>query len=218
VCAGIGGEMNISKPEIGFVQSAMIVGACLTIACGVALSVKRLHPLAVATVFFGEGASTNGAFNEALVLAKTWDLPLLFACENNGLSGNTPASEYLPTELVVHRAAAYGIQTNVCDGSDVVAVWEAAQKAVDYVRNQRHPYFLEGLVARINRHKVPRFPDTRTFEAKRMARMRDPLPKLKSALLAEGLISLPEISDMYEEIRREIDVAVVTAKERPGLG
>jgi TPP-dependent pyruvate/acetoin dehydrogenase alpha subunit len=198
VCKGTGGEMGICKPEIGFVQSTMIVGACLTLDCGVALSVKfdaiGRSPFnkgdgAIAVVFFGEGATTNGAFNEALTMAKLYHLPLLFVCENNGLSGNTPASEYMSTELVTHRASGYGFPSMVCDGSDVLAVWEAAQKAIDYIRKERGPYFLECLVARINRHKVPRMPDVRTPEVKRMARMRDPLLKLKSALTSEGMLT-----------------------------
>jgi len=209
VCGGIGGEMGICKPEIGFVLSTMIVGAALTVSTGVAFSIQQLpwkqdRPDNIAVVFFGEGASTNGAFAEALTLAKLFHLPLLFVCENNGLSGNTPANEYLPTELVVHRATGYGIRTNVCDGSDVLAVWEAAQTAIDYVRKERAPYFLECIVKRINRHKVPRMPDVRSPEEKRQARMRDPLLKLRAALLSEGLITEPEVDGWRAEIKEEV--------------
>ena len=156
VCGGTGGEMGICKPEIGFVQSTMIVGAALTLATGVAFSIQQLQVGKdnIAVVFFGEGASTNGAFHEALELAKLFHLHLLFVCENNGLSGNTPAIEYMPTELVVHRAMGYGIRTNVCDGSDVLAVWDAAQTAIEYVRKERAPYLLECLCVRINRLQV----------------------------------------------------------------
>ena len=214
VCKGIGGEMGISKMEIGFVQSTMIIGACLTLATGVALSIQRLQAGSdkIAVVFFGEATSTNGAFHEALNLAKVFKLPLLFICENNGLNGNTPASEYMPTELVIHRASGYGFPTNVCDGSDVLAVWEAAQKAVEYVRTDRSPYMLECLVARINRHKVPRFPDTRTPEVKRMARMRDPLLKLHAALTAEGLVTPETCAKFEDEINTEIREALAAAR------
>jgi TPP-dependent pyruvate/acetoin dehydrogenase alpha subunit len=224
VCKGIGGEMGISKPEIGFIQSTMIVGACLTIACGVALSLKLSYTWesdkdkwekdnSVAVVFFGEGASTNGAFNEAMILAKTFKLPLLFICENNGLSGNTTSDEYLPTPLVTHRAVGYGFPSNVCDGTDVLAVWEAAQNAINYVRQERQPYFLECLVQRINRHKVPRMPDTRTPEIKRIARMRDPLLKFRTALLYEGILNGWNVSDINLDIEKEITEAIEFAKE-----
>ena len=210
VCGGIGGEMGISKPEIGFVLSSMIVGAALTIATGVAFSLQQLHPASddIAVVYFGEGASTNGAFHEALTLAKVFHLPLLFVCENNGLSGNTPASDYLPTPLVVHRAMGYGIRTNVCDGSDVLAVWDAAQTAIDVVRRHRSPFLLECLVQRINRHKVPRMPDVRSPEVKRQARMRDPLLKLRSALIAEHLLTPEEDLVLRHATQRDIDLAL----------
>ena len=215
VCGGMGGEMGICKPEIGFVQSSMIVGACLTIACGVALSVKMgavkgfpTGDRSVAVVFFGEGATTNGAFSEAMTLAKLYDLPLLFVCENNGLSGNTPSTEYMPTELVVHRASGYGFPTMVCDGSDVFAVWEAAQKAIEHVRTKGGPYFLECLVARMNRHKVPRMPDIRPPEVKRMARMRDPLLKLKAALLSEQILTPQMDMDIRKRVLIDLDGAM----------
>jgi acetoin:2,6-dichlorophenolindophenol oxidoreductase subunit alpha len=194
VSHGTGGEMGICKPEIGFIQSTMIVGAALTLACGVAFSIQQLEGVKgelddIAVVYFGEGASTNGAFHEALTLAKLFHLPLFFVCENNGLSGNTRASDYMPTELVVHRAMGYGIRTNVCDGSDALAVWGAAQTAIEYVRKERAPYLLECLVDRIYRHKIPRMTDVRSDEEKRIARMRDPLLKLRSALRQEGIMS-----------------------------
>jgi acetoin:2,6-dichlorophenolindophenol oxidoreductase subunit alpha len=217
VCKGTGGEMGICKPEIGFVQSTMIVGACLTLASGVAMSIKMdavkrsqfpADDEAIAVVFFGEGASTNGAFNEALTMAKLYELPLLFVCENNGLSGNTPSSEYMSSELVVHRASGYGFPTMVCDGSDVFAVWEAAQKGIDYIRKERGPYFLECLVARINRHKVPRMPDVRPPEVKRMARMRDPLLKLNAALSSEGILTPQADYAIRQKIAGELKEAI----------
>ena len=212
VCGGIGGEMHLSKMEVGFVQSSMIVGACLTIACGVALTLSRRHatiydppgPAPIAVVFFGEGASTNGAFNEALTLAKVFKLPLLFVCENNGLSGNVPAEEFMSTPLVTHRAAGYGFPTMVCDGSDVIAVWEAAQRAIDYVRTNRAPYLLECLLSRVHRHKVPRMPDVRPDGVKRLARMRDPLPKLHNAILAEGVAPPSRLEEIREQVLLEV--------------
>jgi pyruvate dehydrogenase E1 component alpha subunit len=208
VCKGLGGEMNLCKPEVGFVQSTMIVGACLTFACGVALAIKRGQNDRIAVVFLGDATSTNGAFNEALTMAATFKLPLLFVCENNGINGNTLASDYMPTELVIHRALGYGFPTNVCDGSDVLAVWETAQKAIEYVREKRTPYFLECLVARINYHKVPRFPDTRPPEVRRMARMRDPLPKLRNALYAEGILDSEKESRIKDIVHGELQEAI----------
>lgn len=214
VSHGMGGEMGISKPEIGFVQSTMIVGACLTLACGVAFSIQQMQidDANIAVVFFGEGASTNGAFNEALTLASVFRLPLLFVCENNGLSGNTPAHDYMPTELVIHRASGYGFPTNVCDGSDVLAVWEAGQHAVEYVRKHRTPYLLECLVARINRHKVPRFPDSRSPEVKRVARMRDPIPKLRNALMSEGVLTADRDATISKSLLQDVRNAIDFAK------
>lgn len=207
ICKGVGGEMNLSEPSIGFIQSTMIVGACLTLACGIALSQKMKEEKGITVVFFGEGASTNGAFNEALTLAKTLKLPILFVCENNGYSTNTPADDYMPTELVVHRASGYGILTNVCDGSDILAVLDAGRKAIEYVKRERKPYLLETLVARIGPHKQI-LVDIRPENIKRIARMRDPIPKFMNALFAENLMSSGEQLSIYEKVLNEVEEAV----------
>ncbi len=96
--------MALSEPPIGFIMSSMMVGSCLTIATGVtlALKMKKLGPIAVC--FFGDAASTNGAFHEALTMASLYKAPVLFVCENNAYSTNSPAVEYMPTEMVTDRS------------------------------------------------------------------------------------------------------------------
>src|SRR5438876_321721 len=84
--------------------SGMLVGACMTLATGVGLALKMSRSRSVAVCFFGDAASTNGAFHEALTMASIYRVPVLFVCENNGYSTNSPAMEYMPTVMVGDRA------------------------------------------------------------------------------------------------------------------
>lgn len=211
VCKGLGGEMVLSEPSIGFMISSMIVGACITIAAGVGLALKLRKSNAIAVCFFGDAASTNGAFNEALTMASLYKAPVLFVCENNGYSTNTPAVEYMPTPMVVDRASTYGFPTAVVDGTDVLAVREAAEVAIWHIRHKHTPYFLEALVSRIGPHKQI-LVDSRTPDRTRYARMRDPLMRFRSSLTSEGILDNATETSIRRRVEREVEDAVRFAR------
>lgn len=212
VCKGLGGEMVLSEPSNGFVISSMIVGACLTIATGVGLSLKMRSSDAIAACFFGDAASTNGAFHEALTMASLYNVPTLFVCENNGYSTNSPSVEYMPTEMVSDRASSYGFPTAVVDGTDVLAVRQAARKAIWHIKNRGTPYFLEALVSRIGPHKQI-LVDSRRRDRIQYARMRDPLTRFRSGLMAEGILSAKMDASIESRVRREVREAVAFARK-----
>ncbi len=89
-CKGKGGSMHIADFSIGVVGAIGIVGAGIPIANGVALASKMKKTKRVAVSFFGDGASNQGSFHEALNLASIWDLPVVFICENNSYAESTP--------------------------------------------------------------------------------------------------------------------------------
>ncbi len=211
VCRGLGGEMILSDPSIGFIISSMMVGACITIATGVALALKMKNEPGVAVCFFGDAASTNGAFHEALTMASLYKVPALFVCENNTYSTNSPAVEYMPTEMVSDRSSHYGFLSVVVDGTDVLAVREAAEKAVWHIKHRETPYFIEALVSRIGPHKQI-LVDSRTSDRTRYARMRDPLTRFRSSLVSEGLLSQEDVARLKRDVDKEVEAAVSFAR------
>jgi acetoin:2,6-dichlorophenolindophenol oxidoreductase subunit alpha len=216
VCKGLGGEMFLSEPSIGFVLSSMMVGSCMTLATGVGLALKMGNSKSVAACFFGDAASTNGAFHEALTMASIYEVPLLFVCENNGYSTNSPAMEYMPTGMVVDRARGYGFPAVAVDGTDVLAVREAAQRALWHIAHNRTPYFIEALVSRIGPHKQI-LVDSRDEDRKTYARMRDPIVKFRGSLIAEGILTAGQDASIRRSLDKEVANAVGFARRGASL-
>lgn len=212
VCRGLGGEMNLSEPKIGFLMSDMIVGACITIATGAALKEKMDRTKNAVVCFFGEAASANGAFHEGLMMASLWGLPILYVCENNGYSTNTPAHEFLSNEIVAPRAAGYGIRTTVVDGTDVIGVRQRTEEAVWRIRHGRGPCFVEAIVKRIGPHKQE-LVDSRSEAERRLARMRDPVKMFKAQLMGEAILTEAVDSRMQAEVKGEVERAMRFAEK-----
>jgi TPP-dependent pyruvate/acetoin dehydrogenase alpha subunit len=211
VCKGLGGEMNLSEPRIGFMMSDMIVGACITIATGAALKEKMEKSMNTVVCFFGEAASANGAFHEGLMMAALWALPIIYICENNGYSTNTPSQEYFLSETVATRAAAYGMKTSVVDGTDVVSVRQKTEEALWWTTHGRGPCFIEALVRRIGPHKQELI-DSRSEDEKRLARMRDPVKIFRSMLMEESILSEDLESEIRANAASEVEEAIKFAK------
>jgi len=212
VCKGLGGEMNLSEPRIGFLMSDMIVGACITIATGVALKEKMDKTKNAVVCFFGEAASANGAFHEGLMMASLWGLPILYVCENNGYSTNTPAVEFLSNEIVTPRVAGYGIRTTVVDGADVVGVRQRTEEALWHIRKGGGPCFIEAIVKRIGPHKQE-LVDSRLEDERRLARMRDPIRMFRAQLMEERVLSESKDVKVNDEARTEVAEAMRFAEK-----
>ena len=212
VCKGLGGEMNLSEPKMGFLMSDMIVGACITIATGVALKEKMAKTKNAVVCFFGEAASANGAFHEGLMMASLWGLPILYVCENNGYSTNTPAVEFLSNEIVAPRVAGYGIRTTVVEGADVIGVRQRTEEALWEIRNGRGPYFIEALVQRIGPHKQE-LVDSRLEDERRIARMRDPIRMFRSQLIEEQILTDAIDIRMRADAKTEVEEAMRFAEK-----
>ena len=125
VCGGKGGSMHLTSVEHGVMGSYAIIGAHLVIANGAAWSAKERGSGQVTVAFFGDGATNIGAFHEALNLAKVWELPIVFVCENNHWMEYTPISSVTAVEHpAADRASAYGMESIVIDGNDPDAVYD----------------------------------------------------------------------------------------------
>ncbi|HEV2390600.1 MAG TPA: thiamine pyrophosphate-dependent dehydrogenase E1 component subunit alpha [Nitrososphaerales archaeon] len=204
ICKGLGGEMNLSEPKIGFLLSDMIVGACITIATGAALKEKMDKTRNAVVCFFGEAATANGAFHEGLMMASLWGLPILYVCENNGYSTNTPIVEFLSNETVAPRVAGYGMRTTVVDGTDVIGVRQRTEEALWRIRHGGGPCFIEAIVKRIGPHKQE-LVDSRPDGERRLARMRDPIKMFGAQLSEEGILTDTLEAKMRAEVKEEVE-------------
>ena len=146
-CGGKGGSMHIVAAEAGFVTATGVVGGTIPLALGAAFAAKERKQRQVAVVFFGDGAGQAGPFHESLNIASLWQLPLVFVCENNGYAEFTPLSAHTKIERLAQHAKTYGIPASTIDGNDLLAVRQAASKAVArlskrsraHLRRMSHP-------------------------------------------------------------------------------
>ncbi|MBV8048669.1 MAG: thiamine pyrophosphate-dependent dehydrogenase E1 component subunit alpha [Paludibacterium sp.] len=214
-CGGRGGSMHLSDPRAGFLASTAIVGNSIPLGVGVALAQQLRGDKTLTCVFFGDGATEEGAFYEAANFAALRQLPVLFACENNLYSVYSPLSKRQPAsrDLCV-LAEALGVPAVRVDGNDALAVEAAAEQAVAAIRAGGGPRFVECTTYRWREHCGPNYDDELGYrpEGELAAwQARDPLPRLARTL------SLTEADQqaMAAEIAAEIGLAFELALAAP---
>jgi 2-oxoisovalerate dehydrogenase E1 component len=194
---GRGGSMHLFAPEVGLMGTSGIVGPCILQAAGAGYSFRLLQTPRVAVAFFGDGAVNNGAFHEGLNLASIWKLPVLFVCENNQYATEVPFAYAAGNPSVAARATAYGLPGVEVDGNDVLAVVEAAGKAVRRAREGHGPTLLECKTYRTRPHAEGMGDYTyRTREEVVAWKARCPIARLRQRLLGDD--KMPEIQDNGE--------------------
>jgi pyruvate dehydrogenase E1 component alpha subunit len=169
----------------------------------------------VVACFFGEGASNQGTFHEGINMASTWNLPVIFVCENNLYAMGTRQSRVMNIENVADRAVAYGIPGVVVDGNDVLAVYEATQKAVENARNGLGPTLIE---CKTYRHKGHSRVDPAKYRPKEEVEQwlaKDPIKRFGEKLLQTNILTEAEIQQVEMEVSVEIEEAVKFAMESP---
>ena len=211
---GCGGSMHLYDQEIGLLGGNGIVGAGIPITMGAAFSAKYRGTRQVAIGFFGDGAANQGTFHESLNIAALWDLPVIYICENNQHAFTTPTEIAMATPDVADRASAYGIPGKVVDGMDVLEVYDAVSEAVERARDGQGPSLLECKTYRFEAHcgvsGQHEYPDELEEWIKR-----DPIKLLEEKLQQDEALSTDEQAAMEEEIKAEIEEAVVFAKNSP---
>ncbi|MDA4133814.1 MAG: thiamine pyrophosphate-dependent dehydrogenase E1 component subunit alpha, partial [Thaumarchaeota archaeon] len=143
VSGGKGGSMHFGDKSHGLLGATGIVSSGIPIATGAGLSSQVRHTDQVAVSFFGDGAVPSGAFHESLNLAATWNLPVIYVCENNLYSTWTPFNSVSKNVEVASRAAGYSIPGIAVDGMDVLAMYKAAGDAVARARSGNGPTLIE---------------------------------------------------------------------------
>src|ERR1700740_499800 len=141
---GRDGNVHSADPSLGLIAMFSHLPAMLPVAVGAALAFRIREEARVSLAWFGEGASARGDTHEGMPFAGTRQLPVVFVCDNNQWAYSTPTSLEFATEHVADRAQAYGFEGVVVDGTDVLAVYREARRAIDKARDGGGPTLIDG--------------------------------------------------------------------------
>lgn len=212
-CRGKGGSMHIADQDNGNLGANAIVGGSAGIATGAALSAKQLKTGAVAVCFFGDGAMGQGLLYEVMNMAALWNLPIIYACENNLYGEYTHVSEMAAGELG-DRAKAFGIESHRVDGQDVNAVNQLAEQLVARARIGEGPFFIQLDTYRYHGHHVGDINRTyyRSKEEEAMWKNeRDPITNFGQWLQDEGIVDADELGLIDDRVASDAEQAVTYA-------
>jgi len=213
---GRGGSMHMADVGKNFWGGHAIVGAHLPIAAGMALGDRYQGKDSVTICMFGDGATNIGYFHEALNLSKVWNLSVLWVCENNLYGMGTSVERASAVSEIRQKAEGYLIPNSRIDGMDVMEVRNAAQKAIETVRSNRTPYFLEIETYRFRGHSMGDPERYRTSdEVKCWQDEEDPIGIYHKYLLDNKIISSEELDELEKASEQEVQAAVQFAESSP---
>lgn len=206
-------ELNVATPQI-------IIGAQTLHAVGYAMGIQRDETDQVAVAYFGDGATSQGDVNEAMIFASSFSTPVVFVCSNNHWAISEPVSvqSHFP---IAGRAPGFGIPSLRIDGNDILACLAAMRWALDHARRGTGPVFLEAVTYRMGPHTTSDDP-TRYRDADEVAlwRTRDPLTRLEAYLRAQNAFDdefVAEVTATGDAYAAEMRDAVLTAVSRGPL-
>ncbi len=213
---GRGGSMHIFDASQNFMGGYALVGQPFPLAAGLAMGCKHKGSDQIAICFLGDGANNQGTFHETMNMAKVWNLPVLFVCENNQYAIGTRIERSTAVVDQYKRVCAYDMEASQHDGMDIDVVMEASQKAIDFVRSGKGPYFIEFLTYRYRGHSMSDSKGYRTKEEEAEWHKRDPIKIYSERLIKAGIITAEDIKAMEKEIDDEIENDIVKfAEESP---
>lgn len=211
-CKGKGGSMHIGNMEKGMATAIAIVGGGIPLAAGMGLAFKMKKTKQVAACFFGDGATSEGAFHEGVTLAAIWNLPVVFVCENNLYGASTHVSKVTRLETLAARAAGYGICGERVDGNNVLAVYEAARQAVAECRDGQGPVLLELMTYRITGHSRRDPCLYQPKEERQAALQNEPIGAFSRVLLKRPDIAQADLDAVRAQVELRITEAITQAR------
>lgn len=214
-CGGYGGAMHVGDMAVGAVPAIAIVGGGVPLAAGIGLSCKMRGTKNVCVSFMGDGATNEGAVHESMNGAAIWKLPVIFVIENNLYGASTPISLTCKLKDLAKRGDAYDIPWEVVDGYDVIAVNEAAQRAVTRARNGDGPTLLELKTYRIGGHSRNDTRGYRTREEEAKWAERDSIKCFRLKLIQGNIADEQTLKAIEDRVEQDIDAAVEYAVSQP---
>ena len=212
---GKGGSMHMFSREKGFFGGHGIVAAQVPIGAGLAFAHKYNGNKNVCITYFGDGAANQGQVYESYNIASLWQLPVIFVIENNKYGMGTSVNRSSAGDNLSDRGKAYGIKSEIVDGMDIIAVREAAIKAIEYCRLGKGPYILEMKTYRYRGHSMSDPAKYRTRdEVEQIRKTSDPIENIKDLLNKMGVVD-KVLKDIDVEIKSIIADAAKFAQDSP---
>ena len=212
---GKGGSMHMFSREKGFFGGHGIVAAQVPIGAGLAFSHKYNGNKNVSITYFGDGAANQGQVYESYNIASLWKLPVVFVIENNKYGMGTSVNRSSAGENLSDRGKPYGIVSEIVDGMDILAVREAAIRAIDFCRSGKGPYILEMKTYRYRGHSMSDPAKYRTRdEVDKIRKTSDPIENIKLLLNKMG-VEDKTLKDIDIDIKSVIAEAAKFAQDSP---
>jgi len=212
---GRDGNVHMADERLGLIAMVSHLPAMLPVAVGCALAFRIREEKRVAVAWFGEGASARGDAHEGMNLAGVRKLPVVFICDNNQWAYSTPTYLEYPTEHVADRAQAYGFEGVVVDGTDVLAVYREAKRAIEKAREGHGPTLVECLTLRMEGHAVH---DDAFYVPRELFEefaKRDPIERFRTWLRENADLSDDEEDEIGGDVKKLLNDAMRRAEESP---
>ncbi len=218
ISKGRGGSMHMADVTRNFWGGHAIVGSHMPIAAGLALGDKYAGRDGVTICMFGEGATNIGFFHEALNLSKVWTLPVLWVCENNKYGMGTAVERASAVSEIQQKAEGYGMAHERVDGMDVMAVYEAARKAIETVRSGAGPRMLEIMTYRFRGHSMGDPERYRKQEEVKKWEEHDPIGVFHAYLTRNKKATAKSLEEIEARAKEDVQKAVEFAEASPEPG
>jgi pyruvate dehydrogenase E1 component alpha subunit len=214
-CKGKGGSMHIADVDKGNLGANGIVGGGIPLAVGSALTAHMKKLDYVTVCYFGDGATNEGSFHEALNLAAVWKLPVVFICENNQYGMSGPVKDMVNIEDISIRANAYGFPGVTIDGNDMIDVMNATQEAVEHARSGNGPTLIEMKTYRWKGHSKSDARLYRTREEEKEWKTKDPIKRFKDVLIKDNVFTEEDAESLKQKSKMDIENSVKFAENSP---
>ena len=214
-CKGKGGSMHIGNMQVGMPPAIAIVAGGIPVATGMALAIQMQHKDQVVACFFGDGATSEGAFHEAVAMGAVWNLPVIYVCENNQYGASTHTSKISRLKNMAGRASAYGITARTVDGNDVTAVYAATLQAAEDCRGGQGPVFLELMTYRLTGHSRRDPCNYQPKEEREYWTQRDPILMLGRALVRRQIFTEQDLEQVRAKVSRRLAEDIESARQEP---
>jgi pyruvate dehydrogenase E1 component alpha subunit len=212
---GRDGNVHMADPHLGLVAMVSHLPAMLPVAVGCALAFRIREEKRVAVTWFGEGASARGDTHEGMNFAGVRRLPVVFICDNNQWAYSTPTYLEYATEHLADRAAGYGFEGVVVDGTDALAVYREAKRAIEKARQGGGPTLIESVTLRMEGHAIH---DDAYYVPKELFEQwaeRDPIERYRTWLREHTDVTEAEQEEIAVQVKKRLNDALERAEASP---
>lgn len=215
LCKGRGGSSHMMDLKHRNMGANGIIGACSSLAAGMALALQMQRSKDVILCTLGDGALNEGATCEAFNLAAVWKLPVVYLCENNQYAMSTHVSEAFAIDDLSIRASAFGMPGCRIDGNDVQEVYDTVKEALKHAREGKGPTLIVAETYRWKGHSKSDMQKYRSKEEVDEWKKRCPIKRVEEQLMASGTLTEEQKKKIADEAYGKVDEAVEYAQNCP---